>query len=168
MQVALDYSRDNRYIIPKKLLLLHSDNQNDKMSTFSFEYQRMPVAELSEPDRELCRRAAIATGGSYAPYSNYNVGAALRLADGTVMALNFAQANYPQMAVEAIAVAAAHEQHRGDATCTHRPPYPCGLCRQALAETEHRQQTPIKVLLVDGDEAIVIPSASCLLPFTFE
>ena len=187
MQVALDYSRDNRYNIPKKLLLLHSDNQNDKMSTFSFEYQRMPVAELSEPDRELCRRATIATGGSYAPYSNYNVGAALRLADGTVMAganqenasypcgtcaertaLNYAQANYPQMAVEAIAVAAAHKQHRGDATSTHRPPYPCGLCRQTLAETEHRQQTPIKVLLVDGDEAIVIPSASCLLPFTFE
>ena len=166
---------------------MHSNNDNVKMSTFSFEYQRIPMFDLSEPDRELCRRAELATGGSYSPYSNYKVGAALRLTDNTVVAganqenasypcgtcaertaLNYAQANHPQVAVEAIAVAAAEVNDCNDDTCGHRPPYPCGLCRQALAEAEHRQHIPVKVLLVDGDEVIVIPSALCLLPFTFE
>ena len=39
--------------------------------------------ELNTADRELVERALEATNGAYAPYSNFYVGAALRLADGT-------------------------------------------------------------------------------------
>lgn len=41
--------------------------------------------ELNTADRELVERALEATNGAYAPYSNFYVGAALRLADGTIV-----------------------------------------------------------------------------------
>ena len=40
------------------------------------------VQELEPQDRELCEAAEKALAGSYAPYSNFNVGAAVRLSDG--------------------------------------------------------------------------------------
>ena len=43
------------------------------------------MAEMDEADRTLLERAVEATEGSYAPYSKYNVGAAVLLSDGTVV-----------------------------------------------------------------------------------
>ena len=39
--------------------------------------------ELNKEDRELADAAIDAMKGSYAPYSHFNVGAALRLSNGT-------------------------------------------------------------------------------------
>ncbi|MCH5179306.1 MAG: cytidine deaminase [Prevotellaceae bacterium] len=151
------------------------------MKTYSFDYDRVRRAELSIADRELCDRAVAATQGSYSPYSHYKVGAALRLGNGEIIlganqenasypcgtcaertALNYAQAAYPHEPVNSIAIAA--EQGNGNDTTT---PFPCGLCRQSLAEVEQRQGSPIRVLAVGGEEVFVFPSASCLLPFAF-
>ncbi len=41
--------------------------------------------ELDEARRKLIDRAKEATGGSYAPYSNFNVGAAIELATGEIV-----------------------------------------------------------------------------------
>ena len=41
--------------------------------------------ELPDDDRELALKAIEATRNSYAPYSRFNVGAAVRLDDGTVV-----------------------------------------------------------------------------------
>ena len=41
--------------------------------------------ELSKEDAELVASARAATDGSYAPYSNFHVGAAIRLDDGTIV-----------------------------------------------------------------------------------
>ena len=43
------------------------------------------VQELEPQDRELCEAAEKALAGSYAPYSNFNVGAAVRLSDGSIV-----------------------------------------------------------------------------------
>ena len=43
------------------------------------------MAEMEEADRSLLERAVKATKGSYAPFSHYNVGAAVLLSDGTVV-----------------------------------------------------------------------------------
>lgn len=145
------------------------------MSTYSFEYQKVALSDLPEADRALCRQAVSATKGSYSPYSDYKVGAAVRLDNGQVVsganqenasypcgtcaertALNYAQANWPQARVEAIAIAA-------DGAL----PSPCGLCRQALAEVEQRQQSPMRLLLVSGNDVVLFSSAGCLLPFAF-
>ena len=151
------------------------------METFSFSYDKVKMTDLSAEDRELCLQAIEATHGSYAPYSNYNVGAAIRLATGEIIcgsnqenssypcgtcaertALNYAQASHPEETVETIAVASVQ-----NGATTQKPPYPCGMCRQSIAETEHRQKKDIRLLLVGADEVLIIPSAACLLPLTF-
>ena len=52
--------------------------------------------ELLPADREIVDAARAATANSYAVYSNFNVGAAVRLADGTVVSgTNQENAAYP-------------------------------------------------------------------------
>ena len=48
--------------------------------------------ELEASDKELVEKAIAATDNSYAPYSKFNVGAALRLADGRIVT-NFKKGN---------------------------------------------------------------------------
>lgn len=163
--------------------------------TFSFQYRQYNTDELSEPDKLLVEQAIEATRHSYAPYSKYCVGAALRLDGGEIIqganqenasypcgtcaertALNYAQSSRPTLRVKTIAIAAQNEDEH-EFSCTHLPfidpkiskttPYPCGLCRQALAEVEHRQEAAIRILLVSRDSVMEIPSAACLLPFSF-
>ena len=53
--------------------------------TITIDYQEYnSVAELPDADAALLRCAIDATEGAYAPYSHFRVGAALRLADGTL------------------------------------------------------------------------------------
>lgn len=152
------------------------------METFSFNYDKVAMSDLPPADQELCRKAAEATAGSYAPYSSYRVGAAIKLSSGEIItganqenasypcgtcaertALNYAQTAFPHTIIETIAIAATQNDKPAST-----PPYPCGLCRQSLAETEHRQGKPIRVLLPSGNEATIIYSVACLLPFTFQ
>lgn len=161
-----------------------------KEQTYSFQYREYQISELSEPDKMLIEMAVEATRHSYAPYSEYNVGAALRLEGGDIIqganqenasypcgtcaertAVNYAQSTFPETKIEVIAIAAhssSKEPEGLDATVSETPPYPCGLCRQALAEVELRQKTPIRVLLTTTHSVMEIPSASALLPFAFE
>ena len=56
-----------------------------KQITHSFDYQIFDSAlELQLSDRELLEKAKEAISGSYAPYSHYHVGAAVKLANGVV------------------------------------------------------------------------------------
>lgn len=79
--------------------------------------------------------------GSYAPYSRFNVGAAV-LADGEVFAgANIENASYPlSLCAERSAVAAAVNAGKRSieavavATRAHEPTPPCGGCRQVLNE----------------------------------
>ena len=54
--------------------------QNKKLEINYLEYSGLE--ELEPKDRELCEAAEKALTGSYAPYSKFNVGAAVRLSDG--------------------------------------------------------------------------------------
>ena len=47
--------------------------------------ERYQLDELNTADRELVDLALKATHGAYAPYSNFYVGAALRLANGIIV-----------------------------------------------------------------------------------
>lgn len=85
-----------------------------------------PLAELPEEELRLMEAAIKATGQSYAPYSKFHVGAAALLEDGTIVtgsnqenaaypsglcaervALFHAGHKYPDIAVVALAIAAA-------------------------------------------------------------
>ena len=139
-------------------------------------------AGLEQQDSELLKKAADAAKSAYAPYSNFNVGAAVRLSNGEVIAASnqenaaypsglcaervaifYAHARYPDSNIESIAVTASVDGH-----LCEDPTYPCGACRQVMAESENRSGKPIKIII--GGERItqVMDSVSSLLPFSFD
>lgn len=137
--------------------------------------------ELDNDDRVLVKSAIEATNRSYAPYSNFNVGAAVRLDNGIILpgcnqenaafgvtlcaertALFSAGAQYPEAKVEAIAIAAKNADG-----LLEEPIPPCGTCRQAMVETEKRSGRRLRILLYGTKHVYVIDGISCLLPLTF-
>ena len=132
------------------------------------------MAEMEEADRSLLERAVKATEGSYAPYSKYNVGAAVLLSDGTVVtganqeicaertALFAAHAQYPRLAVRAIAITACR-----DGRMVPEPAWPCGACRQVLAESQKRAEAPVRVIVGGLSRIVVFSCVEDILPFIF-
>ena len=139
--------------------------------------------ELSSDDRALVDAARNATNGSYAPYSRFNVGVALRLECGTVVtgsnqenaaypsglcaervALFSAGASYPDKAVVTMVIAARNAN--GELS---RPISPCGACRQVMLETENRYKRAMRIILFGTDGCYVIEGgAKELLPLSFD
>lgn len=108
-------------------------------------------------DEDLLAIAREAVERSYAPYSEYYVGAALETADGTVFTgCNIENANYSnsvhaeELAISK-AVADGHRSFRRLAVSSDRRDgvTPCGMCRQSLSEF---CGADLRVLCDDGDE----------------
>lgn len=137
--------------------------------------------ELSESDRVLIEKAKEATRTSYAPYSGFCVGAALRLADGTIVtgsnqenaafpsgicaertAVFYANAQHPDTAISEMAVAAYTHGNFLKA-----PIPPCGACRQVILGAEERYGNPIRILLYGEGGTYVVDSVKALLPLQF-
>ena len=132
--------------------------------------------------QELLHEARDASKDAYAPYSEFHVGAAVRLSDDRIIsgnnqengsypigtcaervALNFARANDPKTRVKAIAVYAFSKNFE-----VKKPVSPCGMCRQAILEIEKDQEEPIAIILSGpSDEVYVSKNISDLLPFAF-
>lgn len=138
--------------------------------------------ELSEAERRLVDAARDAVDGSYAPYSHFHVGAAIRLANGEIVtganqenaaypsgtcaersACFWAGARYKDVPFECIAVAATGTDGRPVAA----PISPCGACRQALLEYETLAGHDVPVLLAGADRVYCLPSVRSLLPLAF-
>lgn len=137
--------------------------------------------ELSSDDLELVELAKNATKNSYANYSHFYVGAAVRLSDGNTMiganqenaafpsglcaertAIFAAQAQHPEQSITTLAIAA-----RNDNGFLSDPISPCGACRQVILEIEDRYKSPIKILLYGSQGIYVMESVKDLLPFCF-
>ena len=140
------------------------------------------MTELETCDRELCEAAIAALSGSYAPYSNFNVGAAVRLADGNiVIGSNQENAAYPSgLCAERTAMFYAHSQRKGaylssiavaaaqNGKLCDNPATPCGDCRQVMAEFQTESGSAMSVLLVGAGKIWKFPSVEALLPFIFD
>jgi cytidine deaminase len=93
-------------------------------------------------DEALVARAREACERAYAPYSGYDVGAALRTADGAVFEgcnvemVTFTNTIHAESAALGAAVAAGHREFDAVAVSSGERDgvTPCGLCRQTLAE----------------------------------
>ncbi len=137
---------------------------------------------LDQESKYLVHKAREATQFSYAPYSKFHVGAALILADGTVITgSNQENASYPLcMCAERVALYAQAAAYPGKriikmAIVAHKknhkelvPAASCGACRQVMAEFEDRQKKPIEVvMMIHDNQWVKCPSAASLLPFVF-
>ena len=138
-------------------------------------------SEMRAEEAALLARAEEMTASSYAPYSNFHVGAAVLMSNGEVFggsnqenaafpsglcaertAIYYASAQCPDEAVVAVAIAA---EYKGEPT--EEVPSPCGACRQAMAQYETKSGRPIKVILGSRDRVLVFSSVADLLPLSF-
>jgi len=128
------------------------------------------------PDRaELIAAAREAMARAYAPYSNFQVGAALRFDDGAVITgTNVENASYGlSLCAETVAVARAMAEGRRGGLVEvavigtgSAPVTPCGRCRQVLNELAELGCTD-PVIWSCGDEEVREYSLSELLPAAF-
>lgn len=140
------------------------------------------IEELNEKDAWLLNEARGITVAAYAPYSNFNVGAVAKLANGEIVAgtnqenasypvgicaervlLASASTLYPNIAIDTIAI--SYNNNNGESS---HPISPCGMCRQTLSEYEERVKQPIRLILsgMEG-KVILIEKSSNLLPLSF-
>lgn len=130
-----------------------------------------PAAEF--PDAALCHAAAEAAKLAYAPHSGYRVGAALLAADGRVFTgCNVENASYGltncaerTALFKAVSEGVRNFKAIAIAGGTDSPAYPCGACRQALAEF-CGPETPVICCTLDGKVAGSFTLGG-LLPQTF-
>lgn len=148
--------------------------------THCLEYDSLE--ELDDADRILLERAMKAGRDAYAPYSQYYVGAAVRLSNGSVLtgnnqenvaypsglcaervALFAASALYPGIPVESLAIAGRAQNF----TITE-PVTPCGACRQVIAEYEQLHDKPVRLIMMGEQSRIwLVESIRHLLPLMF-
>jgi cytidine deaminase len=129
------------------------------------------MSNLSDEERRLLIELANeARRRAYAPYSNYQVGAALRTKSGRVFTgCNVENAAYPTgMCAERVAVFKAVSEGEREfevlAVSTSNGGSPCGGCRQVLAEFG----LDTLVLIADGHGRLVKEtSVADLLPGAF-
>ena len=140
------------------------------------------LEELNTEDRQLINEAKASMAVAYAPYSRFHVGAAVLLENGVIIkgnnqenaayptglcaervAIFAAGANYPDIAIKSIAISASSADFQVD-----KPVAPCGACRQAIAEYEHRYKKNIRIIMT-GETGTIITSNNIknLLPFQF-
>jgi len=136
-------------------------------------------SKLNTTDHALLMSAIESVEKAYAPYSQYYVGAALKLKNGEVIqgnnqenvaypsglcaervAIFYASSKYPDMVVETIAITAKAKNFKiKDAVA------PCGACRQVLAEYESKQNKPTRIILQgDGSKILIFKSIKDILP----
>lgn len=141
------------------------------------------IEELSKDVISLMEKAMQARQNAYAPYSKFNVGAALLLDNGEVVtgsnqenasypsglcaertAIYYAGAKYPKAKIVQMAIIAGSTIKQ-----TMSPIPPCGACRQAIAEYEVKQDSPIEIYFM-GETGKVVKSNSLanLLPLVFD
>lgn len=138
--------------------------------------------EMSAEERELIDAARDIARTAYAPYSEFRVGAAVRLADGRIVtgsnqenaaypsglcaertALFYAGAQYPDQAVTALAVTAMRKDDEYVKVAA-----PCGGCRQVLLESATRHEHPYPVYLAGPESAQIVEDCRLLLPINFD
>ena len=138
--------------------------------------------DLDKKDAELLLAAQKMVKTAYAPYSEFHVGAAVLLENGKIVtgnnqenaaypsglcaervAIFYASAQYPNVAVKAVAVAVKSKN-----MVNREPLSPCGGCRQVIAEYENKAEKPIRIIMSgEKGQIYIAKSIESLLPLMF-
>lgn len=141
------------------------------------------MSELPLEVQSLFEKAVEVRKKAYAPYSQFQVGAALLLDNGQVVvgsnqenaaypsglcaervAIFSAGALYPNAKIKILAITATSMKFPNP-----DPIPPCGACRQSIAEYEIKQDEPIAIYFMGAIGKIVLAqSIKDLLPLMFD
>ncbi len=140
------------------------------------------IDEMIPEDRELAAEAIDAMKGSYAPYSHFNVGAAVRMSNGQIVkganqenaafpsglcaertAMFAAGAKYPDKDMKSIALVGGVYGRITDAPAT-----PCGACRQVMAQYQTKAGKPMSVIMVGDGTIWKFDRVDDILPLIFD
>jgi len=158
---------------------------NDCMKTheLKLEFQEFIFSDLDQPIQNLFEAASAQLEHSYAPYSNFNVGAAVSLENGEIctgcnqenssyplclcgerVALFHAGTRYPSVGITALVITCRNNKKQ-----LEKPVSPCGACRQVISEFTDKQKKAFPIYLkVDGKDIIYkFKDIGPLLPFSF-
>lgn len=150
-----------------------------ELNTVINEYENLN--ELSKEDQELLNAAIVASKDAYAPYSEFHVGAALRLSNNEIcVGNNQENAAYPSgICAERVAVFSASATHPSTPIVKiavvafskkvkiNKPVSPCGACRQVLAEYEKKSGKISILLMGETGNILEVESVADLLPISF-
>lgn len=138
--------------------------------------------ELNESDRQLLQLAKEAVHTSYAPYSKFHVGCALRLNNGVIVkgsnqeniaypsglcaervAIFSAGASFPNEPVHSIAITV-----KADGYEVNEPIMSCGACLQSMSEFEIKSKQPMRIIL-KGETGVIYVAEGLrtFMPFMF-
>ena len=154
-----------------------------KKITDTIELEELTFSELDPREAALVQRAQEISTKAYAPYSKFQVGAAVLLANGEIyqssnqenvsfpvgtcaerLLLGYVGANFPELAPKTIAIVARRE---GDIDWAGVSP--CGMCRQAINEVENRYNSPISILILQSKGIVLrFQGIRHLLPLKFD
>lgn len=146
-------------------------------------FSKAHITELNQDEQKLIEYAQTATNYAYAPYSGFLVGAAVQLENNEIVtgnnqenvaypsgicaervALYYAGSKFPHLSIQAIAIFAKAKSFELQEITS-----PCGACRQVMAEYQQKQKLPIKILLCNSDnQVLIVNSVEDLLPFLFK
>ena len=152
-------------------------------NTLTISYQEYSsFDDLDTIDQDLCKEAIKAMATSHSPYSEFRVGAAVKLESGKlVYGSNQENVAYPsglcaeRVALFTIGSAYPDEKIMSIAITAHtnnfqitEPITSCGACLQVMAEYEKKQSYPIEVLFYCQNGSIIkTKGIKSLLPFAF-
>lgn len=140
------------------------------------------IDELIPEDRELASAAIEAMQGSYAPYSHFNVGAAVRMSNGQIVrGANQENAAFPSgLCAERTAMFAAGSRYPDKSMCsialaggvwgrlTDEPATPCGACRQVMAQYQTKGGGKMSVLMLGAKRIWKFEKVDDILPLIFD
>ena len=139
------------------------------------------VEEMDAQDQALVAAARQAQKGSYAPYSHFNVGAAVLLENGVIVpgsnqenaatpsglcaertAMFAAGARFPGVPMVSLAIVGGPDYGICD-----EPATPCGACRQVMAEYQKLGGRPMSIILTGGKSIWKFDRVDDVLPLIF-
>ena len=154
-----------------------------KEELYQFAYKTYSsFAELNDEDKMLLKSAQDAASIAYAPYSDFHVGAAAKLANGEIIkggnqenasfpaglcaegvVMAVAASQFPRVPIETLAIS-----YHSSRTESDHPIAPCGICRQSLDEFSAKTGASVRLLMGGMSGKIIeVADASSLLPLAF-
>ena len=154
-----------------------------KIHNVEIKYYESTLKELNSDIQQLFVEAEKQLDISYAPYSEFNVGASLLLENdkivvgcnqenasyplclcGERVALYNAGSNYPNVKITALAITC-----RNNKKSLETPVSPCGACRQVIHEFSLKQdyKFPIYLKVFNNNAILKFDDIDALLPFSF-